>query len=243
MKMHCHNNTEGRRDVFLLAAVISLTAAAALFGMSKRGTYTDIRAQENYMDSLPVAELPEAMAEGVCEQMLERLPDAPIILRVLITGEIEHFAGVGRQKARILQIYAGDGLSVGVGQEIYLYAQSWHLSLSAEEDFVDSVERGFINVLQTGEEYLAFARQEAPALERGVPVIEVWDDFAVVPVFSYKRHENKVAPVSEENTYVPYTAVKGNEFFATSEKAIKSLEAVKSALLEKYPAGDSDDIH
>lgn len=55
---------------------------AMVFGIVKRQTYVDILKQENYSEQLLVAEIHEHFAEAQCSNMLQNLPQVPIILRV-----------------------------------------------------------------------------------------------------------------------------------------------------------------
>lgn len=47
--------------------------------------------------------------------------------------------------------------------------------------------------------------------------------------------ENKVIKPSGETTYVPYTSVKNNEFFACTEAALAAWRDLKTEMLELYP--------
>lgn len=219
-----------RKLLFVLTAGVYLAAVA--FGMVKRQTYTDLVKQDNYLSQVQVAELADSMAENVCAVMGQRLPEASIILRVEVTGEIEHLFQADRQKAVIRQVYAGSGLETG--EEIYLFSQHWQLVLDSS---VDSIERGFVNVMAAGTEYLVFAEAVCEDFETGVRSVKLYDDFLIAPVFSYEEHENVVIPVRGETTYVSYRDVKDNEFLAASEEALRMMEQLKGEMISLYPVG------
>lgn len=214
--------------LFFLTAGIIL--AAALFGMIKRRTYTNLQEQENYLEQLQVAELPEEIAENTCTLMRQSLPEANIILRVKVTGEIEHLFGVDRQKVCIQEVYTGSELEEGT--EIYLISRHWKLALTGDPH---SLERGFVNILSVGSEYLVFAQQVVESLEEGIPIVKLYDDFYLTPVFCYENRINVIFPTTGETTYVPYGKVKNNEFFIESERALQILETFKEELLAMYP--------
>lgn len=206
--------------------------AAMAFGMIKRQTYKDIFEQENYLDQLTVAELPEDFVERQCAILSERLPQVPVILRVEVEGEIEHLFHVDRQKIIIREVYAGEGLAAG--EEYYLFARAWRLSL---DGYYNAINTGYVNMLQAGTEYLVFVEDVLEDLKGDLPALKVYDDGRVstVPVFCYEDRQSVVIPLSEDPTYVPYKDVKDNEFFTTSEKGLEMLEALKGKILSLYP--------
>lgn len=226
---HRKDSKAGGCIAFFLTAGVIL--AAAVFGIVKKQSYTNLTEQENYMEQLQVAEIPEKPAISSCSEMAEKLPDAPIILRVRAEEEIEHLFQTGRQKVHIQEVYAGEDLKAG--EEIYLFSGHWCLSLTGEPD---SVERGFVNVMEVGTEYLVFAAGQVQGLDTAVPVIELYDDFLIAPVFCYEDRDNVIVPAGEESTYVPYRDVKNNEFFAETGAALQAWEELKGKMISAYQA-------
>lgn len=210
-----------------------LVVAAAIFGVVKRQTYTDITVKEDYLETMDVAEIPEALAQSNCEELREVLPGAPIILRVEAAEGIEHIFNGGRQKVRVLEIFRGEGLETG--EEIYLSFHSW--GVIVREDLA-SVQCGFVNVMGVGKEYLVFVSEKYNGLEEETPtyLLDV-SDCPVAPVFGYDEYQNVIVAPGGTSTYVPYKAVKENEFFAASEEALAELEALKEEMLALFPAG------
>lgn len=208
--------------------------AAMAFGIVKRQTYTDLAKQENYLEQLQVAELTEGNAEKTCAVMSQELPNAVLILRVEVTGEIEHLFQVDRQRAVVKEVYAGNGLKTG--EEIYVLSRHWQLVLGRH---LDSIERGFVNIMEVGTEYLVFAEAVREDEGTGIPFVKLYDDFLITPVFCYEERRNVIMPISGDSTYVSYKDVKDNEFLATSEEALRSMETLKSQMLSLYP-GDAN---
>lgn len=221
-----------RRKLLLIFPVCVFLAAMA-FGIVKRKTYTDLVKQEHYLEQLLVGEFPERLAENACGAMRQSLPDAAIILRVEVTGGIEHLFGVDRQKAVIRGVYAGDGLKTG--EEIYIFSSHWHLALYGKED---SLERGFVNIMEVGTEYLVFAEDVSEDWETDIPLVKVYDDFLITPVFCYEEHQNVIMPVPDDSTYVSYKDVIDNEFFVETKETLQMFEKLKSEMLSLYPRGE-----
>ena len=92
---------------------VCIFLAVMVFGIVKKQTYTDFAKQEDYLLQISVAELPENILEHRCAELYEKLPDSAIILRVRVTGGIEHLFGVDRQMTVIKEVYAGTGVEQG----------------------------------------------------------------------------------------------------------------------------------
>lgn len=223
------------RQKALCFLTVCIYIAAMVFGIVKKQTYTDLTRQENYLSQMEVAELWEDAAESQCAKMCQRLPDAAIILRVKVTGEIEHLFNVDRQKAVIQEVYAGNELQQG--DEAYIFSNHWQLILY-EEPY--SLERGYVNIMDVGSEYLVFAEEIIEDWEASIPAVKVYDDFLVAPVFCYEEHQNVIIPVSEDSRAVSYKDVMNNEFFVTSEKGLQAMNTLKSQMLSLYPRDDVD---
>lgn len=215
------------RGIITVGIVLGLAA----YGIAGRTTYTDITQEENYLDQLFVAEIPEQYAKSGCEDLKRALPQCPIILRVETAGGLEHGFHNDKQRVVVRHVYAGEDLKAG--QEIDLCSDHWLLSADGVGG-IDSIGRGFVNIMKEGEEYLIFAERQVEDLYSAVPVYKLYDSSTIAPVFSYEDHENIIIPISEENSYVPYAAVKGNEFFAVTEGGLKEWEKLKEEMFSKY---------
>lgn len=213
----------------ILAGITALVVVGAgVFGVINRQTYTDITNEKNFMEKLQVAELPGQFAVTVCEEMQERLPQLPIILRVRFTDDVEYLFGTSRQKICVQEVYAGD--DIRVGDTIYITTGK-NVSTMGEA----TAELGFVNIPKPDCDYLVFLSGERDSLDKSLPVYDVYAESLFRPVFCYEDIENKIVPVGEENTYVPYKDVKENEFFCTSEEGMKAWQDLKKNMLDKYP--------
>ena len=223
------------RRKFLFVYTVCIFLAVMIFGIVKKQTYTDLVKQDNYLAQVQVAELAESIAEDQCAIMQQKLPAADVILRVEVTGEIEHLFQVDRQKAVILEVYAGNELEKS--EEIYIFSQHWQLALDGNPD---SIERGFVNMMEVGTEYLVFGEEVCEDLETGMLSVKLYDDFYIAPIFSYDEHRNVIMPVWGNTTYVSYQDVMNNEFFAATEEALRMVEQLKKQMLSLYPGGKID---
>ena len=212
--------------LFVIVAIAIL--GAAILGISKRDTYTDITAQSDYLDNLVVAVLPEEITINACEMASEYLEEAPVVAKVKIVEKEEILFGTTRQKVCVQKQYVGEGLIEG--SDIYIYSNRWCVSFTEPQ----SLERSFINLLRVGEEYLVFLNEENKKVDLELPLYEVFGDQIIIPVFCYKEIENIPVETSGDSTYVEYSKVRDSEFFGETEKAVEVWETLKAELLEKY---------
>ena len=218
------------KRILLFLVTVLIIGAAAAFGVSKRATYTDLTAQEGYLNQLQVAELTKEPAGYACEAMREALPESPVIAKVKVTGGYEPLFGAGRQKAQVVTVYAGQELTAG--QELYVCSEAWVISLYGEPK---ALERNFENIMRTGEEYLIFGSEVLEDFSGDLPAIKLNEVRFISPVFAYKDFEHVILPIGESHTYVPYFGVKDNEFFPQSPETLALWQELKADMLAAYP--------
>lgn len=210
---------------FTILALVGLTC----FGISKRATYTDVSRDGAYLDEIHVAQIPEEICVSDCKRLTEELPDVSEVVKVTALADVEHLAGTSRQLVRIQKVYQGTALEEG--QEIYVTFYRWSLSLS-EEPF--SLERGFVNVMETEEEYLLFLEGQADELGGTIPVYRLYGECVIAPMFAYKEHDNQIGSMVLGSTYVLYDEVRENEFFAVTQAAMDALLELKEKMMAQY---------
>ena len=194
---------------FILFIVIVIT----VFGIFEKRTYTNIAEDKSYLDELYVAQLPENICLEETENLSVNLPQVPVIIQLV----------------KVEDVYKGT--EPAVGQDIYLTCSRWSLSLYSEPY---SIERGFVNIMEVGEEYLVFIENQVDGLGEKIPVYQVYVENAFTPIFSYQEHENNICETGGESTYVKYNQVCENEFFATTQKGMDALVGLKNEMIEKY---------
>ena len=129
------------------------------------------------------------------------------------------------------QVFAGEELAVG--DEFYLTCVRWSVFVRSDGQ---AIERGFVNILREGSDYLVFLLTDSGMENRGLPLYFLNIDQFIAPVFCYEDIANTFVTPAGRTTYVPYTQVKDNEFFAASQAGLDAWSALKQEMLRKYPA-------
>lgn len=221
--------------LLFLAAVVGF----GVHGVQMRQTYTDITAQPQYQDTFTVGELPEEAGFYACQIMEQQLPASPIIARVTPTSPQVPMFYISRQKFQVLDVFAGDTLTVG--EEIWIATQRWSV-LPGENS--RHLQCGFVNYPQQGREYLVFLSGELEVVD-GFPDLPVYDlgsesDCVITPMFCYDEPETSlVVEPDGMGTYVSYSQVKTNEFFALTPAVMDAMVELKHTMLEQYPRSTS----
>ncbi|MCM1327737.1 MAG: hypothetical protein NC243_13755 [Lachnoclostridium sp.] len=213
----------------LAGLTILVIGIAAAWGLSNRQSYTNLLGKADFMEQMAVAELSAELAQNICANMKDTLLNAPIILKVSPVRDREYFFASGRQKVLVQEVYNGTELKTG--QEIYLSFSAWSVVLTEKYNIVQC---GFVNIMKEDKDYLVFLADPYRGLD-GETLYPFFGDTVVAPMFCYKDSDNAIIPVEDgKPTYVPYTLVKDNEFFVTSEDALQALLDLKKYMLDKY---------
>lgn len=232
--------------VFSIVVTILVLAAAA-FGIVRKSSYTDITADDSYLEECMVGEFPESIAALSSDNMRQNLGNSPYILRVTPVGGLENDFHISQQKVTVKEVFKGDDISEG--DEFYLYYKSWFVGVNPNDDPSPYISRGYVNIMQKGKDYLVFLTEKIEQYRSATPVYKVADggDFLIyAPVFCYDDMENIVSDNfyikhSVPSTFVPYREVKGNEIFAASEGSRQIMENLKKEMINRYPAGSGKD--
>lgn len=227
--MHFNVGGGAMKRRILVVVIVCIFWASGIFGVVKKQTYTNITSKNNYLNDLQVAILPEQFVISGCEEIEDVLQDIPIIMKGKVTGDIEHLFGVSRQKVEIVKVFKGSNIQEKT--EIYVYSNHWGLCLSVEPK---SIERGFVNVMEVGKEYLLFLNEQTVDVYSETPIYEIYDDTLIAPVFSYEEKETKMVEIGEEHTYVSYADVKDNEFFCDTVLGYETWKQLKEKLFAEY---------
>ncbi len=220
------------RKLWFPALVLALTVGVGIFGWVNRQSYTDVTSQPDYLDQFAVAEMSEERCVNTCPELEGTLPEAPLILRVTPVGELEPQFNLYLIPFRVEAVYAGDDLAVG--DEIWVGRQSSGLII--ERDGGRYAELGFVNVPEQGREYLIFLSDRI-IQDDGRTICFFLESEMVtqVPIFCYDDIPNTFITPDGVSTYVSYSEVADNEFFATTQAGLEAMEALKQSMLEKYP--------
>lgn len=199
------------------------------FGLSKRGTYTDITADPDFIYDFYVGELDTDLVKSSCEEMAVSLPSSPVILKVTPLDTPEYFCQGRQQKARVEKVFSGDKLSVG--DEIYITASHW---MVYSDD--NSIDTGFVNFMKSEKSYLVFLTDFVGYAEDNQTKVYCLQGENIYAVFCYGSCDNVIYPIAEnaESTAAPYSAVADNEFFAAEQEGLDAFLALKEELLAVY---------
>lgn len=222
------------RDACLLI-ILAASVIVAGIGIANKGTYSDEYSSPDFWERAYVAELSEDLSRVSLEHGLDVLPSSGVIVKVRITGPLEVSWHSCVQKADILEVFS-DTDGIRVGDTVILTYGRWRVAAKGSEP-EPHVERGFINVLLQGTEYLVFCSGIATIETDGTPVLSIFDDgqMFVAPVFAYDDIPNVISTnFYGSYSYVPYADVKDNEFFCRSEAALENLLSLKAEMLKRY---------
>lgn len=213
-----------------VAAVLVLVAA--VYGLLKRQTYTDIMETEDPLAVAQVAELSDKLVNITCENLRADLPTIPLILHVRVLEETEFLPDhCSKFKVQVQEVFSGAGCVPG--DAIYLVHRSCYI-IGYEGNYI---ECGFVNLPKVGEDYLAFVGEQVESLTDTIPVFRLYEESLIKPIFCYKDSPCTILPTPEQSTYVPYEPVRDNEFFVTSEEGLQAMMDLKHEMLERYPMG------
>lgn len=216
------------------AFIVTMAAflLAACYGIYEKRTYTDVTRDSSYLEAVYVAEIPENFALSCCEELEQILPDAPLVMKVSAVAELEHLARTSRQRVKVETVFQGEG--VWEGEEIYLTKTTWNFYPLHPYINGFAMDRGFVNVMEIGEEYLVFVGGQADGLGEKTPVYELYGGTVIAPVFSCRTHDNQIVETDGVSTYVPYREVSGNEFFAVTQAGMDAFLSLKEEMMKRY---------
>lgn len=100
---------------------------------------------------LSVPLLPDEACSTAAQEMVEQLPDSPIIARVEATSSSMSHDGAMVQRFYVVDVYAGEGLQNG--DLIWLTSSQWKLP---ESPTSGHLQTGYVNLPQNNWEYLVF---------------------------------------------------------------------------------------
>ncbi|MCI6676518.1 MAG: hypothetical protein MSG78_06430 [Clostridiales bacterium] len=212
---------------------VIIIVGICFWGISQKQTYTNLLSEPNALNKFQVAEFPESLMQSASDQFLHILPQSSIIIRAIAVGEKDYLFHTNQQTVFVQQVYQGEGIQSG---------EKIHVALRTGFSFRDSfdgklAELSFVNEMEEGKEYLIFLDKKIDVLRKNdqYDVYYVADSL-IAPIFGYENRENVVVDVSGNiSTYVPYSLVSGNEFFAATQSALDEFMNIKRQLLERYP--------
>lgn len=189
------------------------------------------------IDKFQVAEWSDTLYNEQEDQMLQKLPEANIILRVKASGKSTISFRCIKQSVTVLESFKGNSLKQGTEIDVM-----WESAMAIFPE--KYLNMGFVNFMKTDHEYLIFLDKkiESPEYKDDNTWILALSELFIAPIFDYDMNRiNIQIPISNsENRYVLYEQVKENEFFVEDEKSLNHLLEVKEKLLNMYPREKKD---
>lgn len=206
--------------------VVTGFVLAAIIGLIKRQSYSDLMADHSNINLFSVAPLTQNMLKLPMGDYQGMLDQSQIVIRVKAERDREYINRGIRQHVKIMEVYKGSGINNG--DEIDL------LSTRTTFNFNDmTFNMGFVNLMLKNKEYLVFCDEKVKSPFKGDSKLYRVSDFILNPIFCYEDIENKATNSSER--YVPYPQVANDEFIVQDEETLSKVTEVKQILLEKYP--------
>lgn len=192
---------------------------AIVAGIIGRCSYTN----HNNLSYYTVATIDEELLSVVYNAKEEIQEGSSYILKVKCTSDTQFSFKLTYQNAEVIEVYKGKD-KMQKGNIIRISPVS---SCIFSDD--NSINMGFVNEMEKGNEYLVMLGEERTSLELKQSIYPTVDCI-ITMIFAYDEMENNVA----KEDYVPYTELENSEVFANSQEAIDLFEQMKTELLEKY---------
>lgn len=218
------------------AISVILMVIATVIGWHEKKTYTDFAAEGSMLSHVNVAVLSDQTAETIMEDGFSKTirDSAKYILKVKADSDILFEFGHSSQYVVIEKIYQGE--DVHVGDRILIGPRATSLF---DFDGTLSLNMGFVNTMQEGEEYLVYLEDNF-YLTDSRELFYYFPGTIVRPAFSYSTKPSRPISVhGEDGNSVNYMDVKDYEFFAQSEKGLAALESLKKELMKSMLQKDS----
>lgn len=220
-------------SLLLLLAVVGF----GVFGAVNRLSYPETTANPDYMEQLRVATLSQDGCDIALQNMQQKLPQSPIILRVTPTSDLTPIFYAGKQRFLVEEVYAGEHLKAG--DEIWIVSGSWCALI---DEVYQQMVFYFVNAPKQGQEYLVFLSGQVEIVDgfASLPVFQLQNGILLDPIFCYNDLDTQVdTPIGQPlDITVPYREVSNQEFFAESQTVMDALVEAKHALLAQYPKGN-----
>lgn len=211
--------------LFLLAVV-----GCGIFGAQKRQTYPDITAPSDYLDRLAVFRLSDDGCTKAAQQMVEQLPNSPIIALVTPTSQpVPQFYSY-KQRFFVDRVYTGEGLEES--DMIWITDPEW--CVLPWGDGYGNISCGFVNPPQMSQKYLVFLSGEVEIVDGfpDLPTYQLRSDLILSPILCCNDWNTQVDPDSP--TYLKY--MKWQEFFPETQQGMDMLMEAKHTVMAQFPA-------
>ncbi len=221
--------------------VFACIVIAAIYGVRHKNT-EDILSDD--LSKVTVTEFHEEASylveiDGDFEK---ELLNSPIVLKVEAVAEPEYDYQSCVQNVKINKVFKGEDI-VKEGMEVKIIRDNF----SIWKD--NHISMFFCNFMKVGEEYMIFCSELVDTKLYDDTLLRI-DGYALTPIFKYKDVENKIfkvgesgAVANEESIEVPYSIVKDNEFFVSSEELLQKMLDFKHDIMKKIDSNYAYEIN
>ena len=197
-------------------------------GFVCKRSYTDVSKNQNPFDSFEVGLLSEFSSQYLEEYFDNSLEDdSKYILKVTPVKPMEFAFKCYSEPVKVIEVFKGDDIKIN--DEINIARSSsavyWNMNNT------NSINTGFVNKMNEGEEYLIFLGNK---LDCGIKTVCKTTSCVVAPIFSYTSHNSSIAQGNNGISSTNYTNVNENEFFIEDDYSLDVLEKLKNKFISKY---------
>lgn len=182
---------------------------------------------------LSVPLLSDEACSAAAQEMVEQLPDSPIIARVSAWSSAMSYDGAMVQRFYVTDVYAGEGLQPG--DLIWLTSSHWSLP---ESPTSDTLQTGYVNLPQNNWEYLVFLQGPAEEFQSiyDQPVYQLRDDLTLTSILCCTDWNDEVEE-GQGNTML-YNEARWHEFCTQTQQGMDTLMKAKHQVMEQFPQED-----
>lgn len=211
--------------VFMIVAVVFLVAG--IYGMSKRGTYTNINDLEMPRANLGVQVFADKGIDAISpaeEWESKLMEDTESVIRVEVLEASEFVFQISRQKVLVKEVLYGKQELEGT--EITLVPKAGRIF----GDSYKTVNMGYCNEMAIGKEYLVYITERIDTIDESenayfIPKLDVY------AMFAYEPRESQ--PIGKTGN-VLYSTVSDYEYFAQTQEGLEALLNLRKYVMEKW---------
>ncbi len=217
-----------RRILALL--VLLVVVGFGIFWVIRRQAQTPTPLQLDDLTPLSVSLLPDDTCTAAAREMVEQLPNSPIIARVSASSSPISRGSALIQRFYVREVYAGEGLEEHT--LIWLTSGQWNILRDREPPGLQS---GYVNLPQNNWDYLVFlaqAEEEPPTMD-GYPIYELRDDLILAPILCCDDWNTQVDETRGDTML--YKEARWQEFFTQTQQGMDVLMEAKHTIMAQFP--------
>lgn len=182
---------------------------------------------------LSVPLLSDEACSAAAQEMVEQLPDSPIIARVSAWSSAMSYDGAMVQRFYVTDVYAGEGLQPG--DLIWLTSSHWSLP---ESPTSDTLQTGYVNLPQNNWEYLVFLQGPAEEFQSiyDQPVYQLRDDLTLASILCCIDWNDEVE--EGQGDTMLYNEARWHEFCTQTQQGMDTLMKAKHQVIAQFPANE-----